>query len=54
MYNLPVPSRGTVPKDKRLQQLLIELNESASINETQWKMKKMAPFLIHQNPQFLI
>jgi len=34
--------------------MLIELNASASINETQWKMKYMAPFLIHQNPQFLI
>tara|TARA_B110000285_G_scaffold235512_1_gene317716 strand:- start:4026 stop:4730 length:705 start_codon:yes stop_codon:yes gene_type:complete len=55
MFNLPVPSaRGAVPKDKKLQEMLIDLNGAASINETQWKMKNLAPFLIHQNPQFLI
>ena len=55
MFNLPVPSaRGAVPKDKKLQEMLIDLNVAASINETQWKMKNLAPFLIHQNPQFLI
>jgi hypothetical protein len=54
MFNLPVPSRGTVPKDKKLQEMLIDLNDAASINEKQWQMKYMAPFLIHLNPQFLI
>lgn len=24
------------------------------MTEKQWKMKNLAPFLIHQNPQFLI
>ena len=55
MFNLPVPSaRGAPPKDKKLQEMLIELNALAACNETQWKMKNLAPFLSHQNPQFLI
>jgi hypothetical protein len=55
LFNLPLPSsKGNVPKDKKLEQLCIELNQAANMTEKQWKMKNLAPFLIHQNPQFLI
>ena len=56
MFNLPVPSSKstTKNKDKKLQEMLMELNTAANIKEKEWQMRYMSPFMMHQNPQFLI
>ena len=34
LFNLPLPSsKGNVPKDKKLEQLCIELNQAANMTE---------------------
>jgi hypothetical protein len=33
---------------------MTELNQVANTSEKKWKMNNLSPFLIHQNPQFLI